>query len=156
MQEYYTKRHVSEGVFTHDFWSFMMRQNAMDEAILLIEKLQGKTVEEKLNIIEENFNRQYTTCLSAVKDHSFHIKSTQQSMFIQESEDLEDRSSSDASSVHNDELVKSMLASNKLIGDMQENMNKIQNQINNTQNKDKEYQRHHQQNHIFYTKDMIN
>ena len=73
MQEYYTKKHVgdyaalqgilSEGVFTHNFCSFMMRQNAVDEAILLIEKLQGKTVEEKLNIIEENFNRQYTTPL---------------------------------------------------------------------------------------------
>ena len=47
-------------------------------------------------------------------------------MMLVENEDPEDRSSSDASSAPNDELVKSMLASNKLIGNMQENKNKIQ------------------------------
>ena len=106
---------MSEGIFTIDFCSFLVRRHEPDEAMKLIEKLQGKTVEEKLNIIEENFNKQYTTCLSAVKDHSFHIKSTQQSMMLIENEEPEERSASDTSSAPNDELIKSMMAANKLV-----------------------------------------
>ena len=61
-------------------------------------------------------------------------------MMLIENEEPEERSTPDLPSAPNDELIKSMLASNKLIGDMQENMNKMQNQISDGQSKDRENQ----------------
>ena len=138
MQEYYATKPagdpialqaiLSEGVFTHDFCTFLIRMNAIDATILLIQKIQDKPVEEKLHIIEESFNRQYAICLSAVKDHSFHMKSVQQSMILVESEEPEEVDMSTPSSAPSDEYVKTMLPSNKL---MQKNIDQIQNQIKN-------------------------
>ena len=109
--------------------------NAVDETILLIQKIQDKPVEEKLNIIEESFNRQYAICLSAVKDHSFHMKSVQQSMILVVSEEPEEEDKSTPSSAPSDEFVKTMLASHKR---MQKNIDQIQNQTKNrNQSKDR-------------------
>ena len=127
MQEYYATKHagdpialqaiLSEGVFTHDFCTFLIRMNAVDETILLIQKIQEKTVEE------------------AVKDHLFHMKSVQQSMILVESEEPEEVDKSTPSSAPSDEFVKTMLASHKR---MQNNIDQIQNQTKNrNQSKDR-------------------
>ena len=67
-----------KGMFTSDFCSFLVRQNEADEAIKLIEVLQGKTVGDKLSTIESIFERRCNTYLSAIKDHSVHLYNDQQ------------------------------------------------------------------------------
>ena len=86
--------------------------NAIDESFLLIEKLRDKPVGEKLNFPEKCFDRQYTICQSAVKDHSFHVMSEyDQSMMLVENDKPEELDKSNPSSTPNDELMKSMLGS---------------------------------------------
>ena len=122
MQKYYTAKYVgdpaalqgilSTGIFTHGFCTLLISVNATDESFLLIEKLREKPVEEKLDILEASFERQYAICQSAVKDHSYHVTSEyDQNMMLVENGEPEELEESNPSSTPNDELIKSMLAS---------------------------------------------
>ena len=74
----------------------MMQQNAVDEAILLIEKTSWQDSRRKVRHNRRKFQQTI---------YSFHLKSTQQSMMLIENKEPEERSTPDIPSAPNDELA---------------------------------------------------